>query len=171
MNQIEVIREVSDVMDALGVGVVSVGVLWGLIFFIKNLATQTADLAYKVFRVQIVRSLILGLEVLVAGDVIRTVAISPTLTSVAVLGAIVMIRCFLSWSLTLEIDGAVLGLQVVVDAGYRYPGQLVQLDLVDAVFLHHRVEQSWKQFLIHLDRRIALFCEFTSYKTDAGEVS
>jgi len=105
MNQIEVIREVSDVMDALGVGVVSVGVLWGLIFFIKNLATQTADLAYKVFRVQIVRSLILGLEVLVAGDVIRTVAISPTLTSVAVLGAIVMIRCFLSWSLTLEIDG------------------------------------------------------------------
>jgi uncharacterized membrane protein len=105
MNQIEIIREVSDVMDALGVGVVSVGVLWGLILFIKNLATQTTDDAYKIFRVQIVRSLILGLEVLVAGDVIRTVAISPTLTSVAVLGAIVMIRCFLSWSLTLEIDG------------------------------------------------------------------
>jgi uncharacterized membrane protein len=105
MNQIEIIREVSDVMDALGVGVVSVGVLWGLILFIKNLATQSTDEAYKIFRVQIVRSLILGLEVLVAGDVIRTVAISPTLTSVAVLGAIVMIRCFLSWSLTLEIDG------------------------------------------------------------------
>ena len=105
MNQIQIIREVSDVMDALGVGVVSVGVLWGLILFIKNLATQTTDDAYKIFRVQIVRSLILGLEVLVAGDVIRTVAISPTLTSVAVLGAIVMIRCFLSWSLTLEIDG------------------------------------------------------------------
>ena len=105
MNQIEIIREVSDVMDALGVAVVSLGVLWGLFCFAKGLITQTADIAYKTFRIQIVRSLILGLEVLVAGDVIRTVAISPTLTSVAVLGAIVLIRSFLSWSLTLEIDG------------------------------------------------------------------
>uniref|UniRef100_B1XVX9 DUF1622 domain-containing protein n=1 Tax=Polynucleobacter necessarius subsp. necessarius (strain STIR1) TaxID=452638 RepID=B1XVX9_POLNS len=63
------------------------------------------DIAYKTFRIQIVRSLILGPEVLVAGDVIRAVAISPTMTSVVVLGAIVLIRCFLSWSLTLEIDG------------------------------------------------------------------
>ena len=105
MNQIEIIRAVSDVMDALGVAVVSLGVLWGLCCFAKGLITQTADIAYKTFRIQIVRSLILGLEVLVAGDVIRTVAISPTMTSVAVLGAIVLIRCFLSWSLTLEIDG------------------------------------------------------------------
>ena len=105
MNLIEIIRSVSDVMDALGVAVVSLGVLWGLIGFAKDLITQTAEIAYKTFRIQIVRSLILGLEVLVAGDVIRTVAISPSLTSVAVLGAIVLIRCFLSWSLTLEIDG------------------------------------------------------------------
>ena len=105
MNLIEVIRGVSDVMDALGVAVVSLGVLWGLFVFIKDLISQAADVAYKAFRIQIVRSLILGLEVLVAGDVIRTVAISPTLSSVAVLGAIVLIRCFLSWSLTLEIDG------------------------------------------------------------------
>ena len=105
MDQIEIIRSVSDVMDAIGVSVVSIGVLWGLFCYAKALITQSADIAYKTFRVQIVRSLILGLEILVAGDVIRTVAISPTLTSVAVLGAIVMIRCFLSWSLTLEIDG------------------------------------------------------------------
>lgn len=105
MNQIEIIRAVSDVMDAIGVAVVSIGVLWGFFLFAKNLATQTSSEAYTVFRVQIVRALILGLEILVAGDVIRTVAISPTLSSVAVLGAIVLIRCFLSWSLTLEIDG------------------------------------------------------------------
>lgn len=105
MDQIEIIRNVSDVMDVLGVAVVSAGVLWGLLAFVKELITQSADIAYKAFRIQIVRSLILGLEILVAGDVIRTVAISPTLTSVAVLGAIVLIRCFLSWSLTLEIDG------------------------------------------------------------------
>lgn len=105
MNQIEIIRAVSDVMDAIGVAVVSIGVLWGFVLFAKNLAIQTSSEAYTVFRVQIVRALILGLEILVAGDVIRTVAISPTLSSVAVLGAIVLIRCFLSWSLTLEIDG------------------------------------------------------------------
>lgn len=105
MNQIEIIRAVSDVMDAIGVAVVSIGVLWGFVLFAKNLATQTSSESYTVFRVQIVRALILGLEILVAGDVIRTVAISPTLSSVAVLGAIVLIRCFLSWSLTLEIDG------------------------------------------------------------------
>jgi uncharacterized membrane protein len=105
MDQIEIIRTVSDVMDAIGVAVVSIGVLWGFVLFAKNLITQTSAEAYKAFRIQIVRALILGLEVLVAGDVIRTVAISPTLMSVAVLGAIVLIRCFLSWSLTLEIDG------------------------------------------------------------------
>ena len=105
MNLIEIIQDVSNVMDALGVAVVSLGVLWGLLCFAKGLVSQSTDVAYKTFRIQIVRSLILGLEVLVAGDVIRTVAISPSLTSVAVLGAIVLIRCFLSWSLTLEIDG------------------------------------------------------------------
>jgi uncharacterized membrane protein len=105
MDQIEIIRAVSNVMDALGVAVVSLGMLWGLFLFAKDLYTQNSSEAYKAFRIQIVRSLILGLEVLVAGDVIRTVAISPTLMSVGVLGAIVLIRCFLSWSLTLEIDG------------------------------------------------------------------
>jgi uncharacterized membrane protein len=105
MDQIEIIRAVSNVMDALGVAVVSLGMLWGLFLFTKDLYTQNSSEAYKAFRIQIVRSLILGLEVLVAGDVIRTVAISPTLMSVGVLGAIVLIRCFLSWSLTLEIDG------------------------------------------------------------------
>ena len=105
MNLIEFIRGVSDIMDALGVAIVSLGVLWGLVSYAKGLVTQTAEIAYKTFRIQIVRALILGLEVLVAGDVIRTVAISPSLSSVAILGAIVIIRCFLSWSLTLEIDG------------------------------------------------------------------
>lgn len=105
MDQIEIIRAVSNLMDALGVAVVSIGMLWGLFLFIKELCTQNSSDAYKSFRFQIVRSLILGLEILVAGDVIRTVAISPTLMSVGVLGAIVLIRCFLSWSLTLEIDG------------------------------------------------------------------
>lgn len=51
------------------------------------------------------RAILLGLEVLVAADIVRTVAFTPTLTSVAVLAIVVAIRTFLSWSLALELDG------------------------------------------------------------------
>lgn len=91
--------------DALGVAVIVVGVIWGLIRFPLDLSRQGADVAYKLVRNQITRTLLLGLEVLVAADIIRTVAVSPTLLSVSVLAAIVAIRTFLSWSLILEMEG------------------------------------------------------------------
>ncbi|WVH09178.1 MAG: hypothetical protein EoVTN8_510 [Fluviibacter phosphoraccumulans EoVTN8] len=91
--------------DALGVAVIVIGVVWGLIRFPLDLAKQGTDYAYNMVRNQITRTLLLGLEVLVAADIIRTVAVSPTLLSVAVLAAIVAIRTFLSWSLILEMEG------------------------------------------------------------------
>ena len=54
---------------------------------------------------QLGKTLLLGLELLVAGDVVRTVALEPTLNNVAVLGLLVVIRTFLSWSLAVEIEG------------------------------------------------------------------
>ena len=60
---------------------------------------------YRRFRQQLGRSILLGLELLVAADIIRTVAVTPTVTSVVVLGGIVVIRTFLSFSLELEITG------------------------------------------------------------------
>jgi uncharacterized membrane protein len=60
---------------------------------------------YQRYRHDIGRALLLGLEVLVAADIIRTVAFTPTLDSVAVLAVIVAIRTFLSWSLGLELEG------------------------------------------------------------------
>lgn len=57
------------------------------------------------FRSDLGRGILLGLEFLVAGDIINTVAIEPTLNSVAVLAGIVLIRTFLSWSLEVEIEG------------------------------------------------------------------
>jgi uncharacterized membrane protein len=59
---------------------------------------------YTSYKVQLGRGLLLGLEMLVAGDVIRTVALEPTLINVAVLGLLVLIRTFLSWSITVEIE-------------------------------------------------------------------
>ena len=61
--------------------------------------------AYKALRSNLGRSILLGLELLVAADIINTVAVEPTLTSIAVLAGIVAIRTFLSFSLELEIEG------------------------------------------------------------------
>ena len=53
------------------------------------------------------RTVLLGLEVLVAADIIRTVAVDPTLNNMMVLGLLVLIRTFLSWSLEVELEGMV----------------------------------------------------------------
>jgi uncharacterized membrane protein len=60
---------------------------------------------YRIVRTVFGRSILLGLEFLVAADIIRTVAVQPSLENVAVLGLIVLIRTFLSFSLEVEIDG------------------------------------------------------------------
>jgi uncharacterized membrane protein len=105
MDHLAFIELMGEWGDALGVAVIVVGVVWGLIRFPLDLAKQGVDYAYKMVRNQITRTLLLGLEVLVAADIIRTVAVSPTLLSVSVLAAIVVIRTFLSWSLILEMEG------------------------------------------------------------------
>ena len=61
--------------------------------------------AFRGLRLYLGRSIVLGLELLIAADIIRSVAIEPTFTSVGVLGLIVLIRTFLSWSLEVEING------------------------------------------------------------------
>ncbi|MBU3658084.1 MAG: DUF1622 domain-containing protein [Rhodocyclaceae bacterium] len=105
MDHLAFIELMGEWGDALGVAVIVVGVIWGLIRFPLDLSRQDTDFAYTQIRNQITRTLLLGLEVLVAADIIRTVAVSPTLQSVAVLAAIVAIRTFLSWSLILEMEG------------------------------------------------------------------
>ena len=66
---------------------------------------QGAEEVYRIIRTVFGRSILLGLEFLVAADIIRTVAVQPSLENVAVLGLIVLIRTFLSFSLEVEIDG------------------------------------------------------------------
>lgn len=60
---------------------------------------------YQQLKHRLSRALLLGLEILVAADIIRTVALEATLESVAVLGLLVLIRTFLSWALVVEIEG------------------------------------------------------------------
>jgi uncharacterized membrane protein len=69
--------------------------------------TRSGDRAYNVLRQAFGGTLLLGLEILVAADLLRTVAVAPTVDNVLVLGLIVLIRTFLSFSLEVEIDGVV----------------------------------------------------------------
>jgi uncharacterized membrane protein len=60
---------------------------------------------YNRFRAALGRAMLLGLEILIAADVVRTAALSPTLRNFEALGVLVMVRTFLSWSIVLEIEG------------------------------------------------------------------
>ncbi len=104
MSFFEVIETVGKTIDAVGVGVIAIGALIAAAGSVSRLRRHTGDV-YRVFRQQLGRSILLGLEFLVAADIIRTVAVTPDPRSVAVLGGIVLIRTFLSFSLELEVTG------------------------------------------------------------------
>ena len=90
-------------IDAAGVMVIVTGAVYASAVFFIHLRQANA---YVIYRQTLGRAILLGLEFLVAGDIIRTVAVSPTFANVMVLGAIVLIRTFLSTSLQLEIEGS-----------------------------------------------------------------
>ena len=104
MSFYEVIETVGKAIDAVGVAIIAVGALITAAGAIPRLRNKTGDV-YRVFRQQLGRSILLGLEFLVAADIIRTVAVTPDARSVAVLAGIVLIRTFLSFSLELEVTG------------------------------------------------------------------
>jgi uncharacterized membrane protein len=100
----EAIEHIGQVVDAAGVGVMILGAAGATAVAAYRLQQRQGD-TYRLYRRQLGRSILLGLELLVAADIIRTVAVTPTVRSVAVLGGIVLIRTFLSFSLELEITG------------------------------------------------------------------
>ena len=104
MNFYEAIETVGKAIDGVGVAVIAIGALISAAGAVTRLRAHGVDV-YRTFREQLGRSILLGLEFLVAADIIRTVAVTPDARSVAVLGGIVLIRTFLSFSLQLEVTG------------------------------------------------------------------
>lgn len=104
----EYYRHIMDVVgtsvDAIGVFIVVGGALVATARLVLHRAQRTGNY-YSLYRQDVGRSILLGLEFLIAGDLIRTVVVAPTMQNVAVLGLIVLIRTFLSLSLQLEIEG------------------------------------------------------------------
>ncbi|MEI5584968.1 MULTISPECIES: DUF1622 domain-containing protein [unclassified Agromyces] len=99
-----VITRVGEAIDVLGVAAIVVGVLYASADAAIRRVRRTGPV-YARFRRVLGRGILIGLELLVAADIIRTVAVTPTLESVSVLALIVVIRTFLSWSLEVEISG------------------------------------------------------------------
>ncbi len=89
-------------IDVAGVLVIVVGTVISAILAVTSGGPARG---YRGFRQNVGRSILLGLELLVAGDIIRTVALEPTLRSVLLLGLIVVIRTFLSTAIQVELEG------------------------------------------------------------------
>ena len=97
---------VAQVFEVIAAGVLFIGLLWSVWISVRDYRRRRdGGLAYRAMRQSFGGAILLGLEILVAGDLIRTVAVAPTLDNVIVLGLIVLIRTFLSFSLEIEMDG------------------------------------------------------------------
>jgi len=93
-------------IEMLAVGIIVVATIAALgRYLVRRFIRRTEEDHYHQLKVSLGKALLLGLEVLVAADIVRTVALELTLESVSVLGLLVLIRTFLSWALVVEIDG------------------------------------------------------------------
>jgi uncharacterized membrane protein len=92
-------------IEVLAVAVIVVTIVYSFVEILLRVAFRRDADWYRRLKTSLGRSLLLGLEILLAADVVRTVALDATLQSIAVLGLLVLIRTFLSWALIVELDG------------------------------------------------------------------
>jgi len=94
-------------IELLAIALIVVTIVVSTAVYVIALAVQHKDRveSYERFRRRLGRALLLGLEILVAADIIRTVALDSTLRAILSLGLLVIIRTFLSWSVVLEVEG------------------------------------------------------------------
>ncbi len=102
----EVIEVVGTAVEVAGVAIMVVGATIATVRFLLTVSTRSANTvrAYRLCRQDVGRAILLGLEFLVAGDIIDTVVVDPSFDSVIILGLIVLIRTFLSFTLHLEVE-------------------------------------------------------------------
>jgi uncharacterized membrane protein len=101
----EIIEFFGIAIDGIGVLIVVVGALIPTIRFLLGGDLELGGSGYQLYKQRLGNAILLGLEFLVAGDIIRTVVVSPTIQNAAVLAIIVLIRTFLSMSLKVELEG------------------------------------------------------------------
>lgn len=101
-----IVETIGLAIEGIGVAVIVIGVVLGAVSFARVVrGGGQAIEAYQAARQTLGRSILLGLELLVAGDIVLTVGVGPTFESLALLAGIILIRTFLSLSLEVELDG------------------------------------------------------------------
>ncbi len=107
-----VMENVSKVVDGMGVTVIVIGLVASSLMFLwrqmrrrEKEGTKQLENPFRWYRQSLGRSILIGLEFLIAGDIIRTVAVAPTFYNLGTLAVLVVIRSFLSWGLSMEIEG------------------------------------------------------------------
>jgi uncharacterized membrane protein len=98
------IDHIAVIIEAVGVCVIFIGLIYSFIIFFISMVKKKTNL-FRILRQTLGKSILLGLEILIAADIIATVSTEPTLRSVTILGLIVLIRTFLSMSLQVELEG------------------------------------------------------------------
>lgn len=107
MTYEQYIDDVVKVVETVGTGIMVIGGLGAFLAFLRDAAADSRRVgSYERLRRNLGRCILLGLEVLIVADIVRTVVVDQTFESVTVLGIIVLIRILLSFSLDVEIDGA-----------------------------------------------------------------
>ncbi len=101
----ELARHVSEWIEIVAVAVIAVSVIAAFVVGVRAARAAGAATAIEAIKQQIGRGLLLGLDLLIAADIIRTVTLEPTLENVTALGVLVVVRTFLTWSLVVELEG------------------------------------------------------------------
>lgn len=91
------------ILEVAGIGAIVLGAGWAAVHLVVR--REPPGARYGRFRLELGKAILLGLEFLVGADIIRSVSAEPTLEGVSVLGLIVVVRTFLSFTLTVELEG------------------------------------------------------------------
>jgi uncharacterized membrane protein len=100
-----ILKPLASGLEFFGVGVILIGVAIATVGYLRDLMSAARSDAYDRYRANLGRGILLGLEILIGADIIATIIAPLTWESVGLLGLIVLIRTFLSFSLEAEIDG------------------------------------------------------------------
>lgn len=105
IGDFELARTIAEIIEVLAIVVIAIGVVFAITSGLFDWFRHGSESGFETFKRLIARGLLIGLDLLIAADVIKTVTLEGTLESALVLGLLVLIRTFLSWTLVLEVEG------------------------------------------------------------------
>ena len=105
IGDLSLAADIADLIEIIAVIVIAVGVAAAIILGVVTRIHQDGAAAFATFRRVMARGLLIGLDLLIAADIITTVTLEPTLENIAGLGLLVLIRTFLTWTLLVETEG------------------------------------------------------------------